>query len=119
MLTDKSAYLLGCETAREFLMDTTDLDTEMEELLRELDVIAGLIRKCIDENSATAQDQTEYTSRYNAYVDRYEKAKARYEGVSRGNGRHGAGLYSPAAASRGQGAAGDDRPADRSHWAER
>ena len=71
MLTDKSAYLLGCETAREFLMDTTDLDTEMEELLRELDVIAGLIRKCIDENSATAQDQTEYTSRYNAYVDRY------------------------------------------------
>lgn len=78
MLTDKSAYLLGCETAREFLMDTTDLDTEMEELLRELDVIAGLIRKCIDENSATAQDQTEYTSRYNAYVDRYEKAKARY-----------------------------------------
>lgn len=42
-----------------------------------------------------------------------------YQGVSRGNGRHGAGLYSPAAASRGQGAAGDDRPADRSHWAER
>lgn len=76
MLTDKSAYLLGCETAREFLMDTTDLDTEMEELLRELDVIAGLIRKCIDENSATAQDQTEYTSRYNAYVDRYIRDQA-------------------------------------------
>ena len=82
MLTDKSAYLLGCETAREFLMDTTALDTEMEELLRELDVIAGLIRKCIDENSATAQDQTEYTSRYNAYVDRYEKAKARYDSLA-------------------------------------
>ena len=82
MLTDKSAYLLGCETAREFLMDTTDLDTEMEELLRELDVIAGLIRKSIDENSATAQDQTEYTSRYNAYVDRYEKAKARYDSLA-------------------------------------
>lgn len=63
-------------------MDTTDLDTEMEELLRELDVIAGLIRKCIDENSATAQDQTEYTSRYNAYVDRYEKAKARYDSLA-------------------------------------
>lgn len=50
--------------------------------LRELDVIAGLIRKCIDENSATAQDQTEYTSRYNAYVDRYEKAKARYDSLA-------------------------------------
>lgn len=45
-------------------------------------MIAGLIRKCIDENSATAQGQTEYTSRYNAYVDRYEKAKARYDSLA-------------------------------------
>ena len=54
----------------------------MDELLREMEVVAELTRKCIAENSATAQDQTEYTDRYNAYVDRYEKAKARYDSLA-------------------------------------
>ena len=35
-------------------------------------------KKCIDENSTTAQDQDKYAERYNGYVERYEKAKARY-----------------------------------------
>ncbi|MDD6888109.1 MAG: hypothetical protein PUE41_06525, partial [bacterium] len=45
--------------------------------------------------------------------------KPAYQGVPRGNGRHAAGLSSPAAASRGQGVAGDDRPVNGSHRAER
>lgn len=53
----------------------------MTELLREMEVVAGLTRKCIDENSATGQNQTEYINRYNAYVDRYEKAKGRYDAL--------------------------------------
>ena len=79
MLSDRTAYLLGCKIARDSLADTTAIDTEMAELLREMEVIAGLTRKCIAENSATAQNQTEYINRYNAYVDRYEKAKGRYD----------------------------------------
>ena len=45
----------------------------------ELEVVTELIKKCIAENSSSAQDQEEYTERYNSYVDRYEKAKSRYD----------------------------------------
>ena len=51
----------------------------MSELLRELEVVTELIKKCIAENSSSAQDQEKYTERYNSYVDRYEKAKSRYD----------------------------------------
>ena len=50
----------------------------MSELLRELEVVTELIKKCIAENSSSSQDQEKYTERYNNYVDRYEKAKSRY-----------------------------------------
>ena len=44
-----------------------------------MEIVAGLTKKCIDENSRTAQDQDKYAERYNSYVERYEKAKARYD----------------------------------------
>ena len=54
----------------------------MDELRREMEVVAGLTRKCIEENSTAAQDQEEYAARYNGYVDRYEKAKKRYDALT-------------------------------------
>jgi len=53
----------------------------MEELRREMEVVAGLTKKCIEENSTAAQDQEEYAARYNGYVDRYEKAKERCDAL--------------------------------------
>lgn len=54
----------------------------MEGLLREMEVVAGLTKKCIEENSSTAQDQSEYAARYNAYADRHERAKEQYDLLS-------------------------------------
>lgn len=42
-------------------------------------VVAELTKRCIAENSQTAQNQEEYAARYNGFVDRYEKAKAQLE----------------------------------------
>lgn len=78
MISNKEPYIAACEAARVVFTDTTAIDTEMQELLREMEVVSGLTKKCIDENSTTAQDQDEYTVRYNGYVDRYETAKTRY-----------------------------------------
>ena len=60
-------------------MDTSAIDTECEELLQEMDVVAGLIQKCINENAVKAIDQDEYISRYNSLVERHEKAQNRYD----------------------------------------
>ncbi len=75
----KQPYIDACRTAIETITDTTGLDTEIEKLLQEKDIVAGLIKKCISDNASTAQDQTEYNNRYNAYADRYEQAKAKYD----------------------------------------
>lgn len=79
IITSKEPYIAACVTAKAVLTDTSAVDTEMAELLREMEVVAELTRKCIEENSSVAQDQGEYTARYNGYVDRYERAKARYD----------------------------------------
>ena len=44
-----------------------------------MDVVAGLIQKCINENAMQPIDQDEYISRYNALVERHEKAQNRYD----------------------------------------
>ena len=61
------------------LTDCTDIDKEIQTLLEEIEVVTELTKRCIVENSQTAQNQEEYAARYNGFVERYEKAKARLE----------------------------------------
>ena len=82
MLTDRSTVMTACRTAKNVLTDTTAIENEMNELVSELAIVAELTRKCVEENTSTAQDQQEYTARYNGYVERYEKAKGRYDELS-------------------------------------
>ena len=42
-------------------------------------MVTELTKRCIAENSQTAQNQEEYIARYNGFVERYEKAKAQLE----------------------------------------
>ena len=42
-------------------------------------MVTELTKRCIAENSQTAQNQEEYVARYNGFVERYEKAKAQLE----------------------------------------
>lgn len=46
-------------------------------------MVAGLIQKCINENAVKAIDQDEYISRYNALVERHEKAQSRYDNLQK------------------------------------
>ena len=49
--------------------------------LKNNNVAAELIQKCIGENAHVAQNQGEYAKRYDALVERFETAKARLEEV--------------------------------------
>ena len=79
LLVDREALLEDGRLIRHELMDTAAIDTECEELLQEMDVVAGLIQKWINENAVNAIDQDEYISRYNSLVERHEKAQNRYD----------------------------------------
>jgi hypothetical protein len=44
-------------------------------------VVTELTKKCVEENAANAQNQDEYLTRYNGYVERYGAAKAKIEAL--------------------------------------
>ncbi|GHT78027.1 serine recombinase [Actinomycetota bacterium] len=64
----------NCRIAQSILTDTAAIDTELDELRREIEVVAELSRKAIYENAHIAQDQAEWTERNNGYLERHRKA---------------------------------------------
>ena len=48
----------------------------------EVEVVVGLMERCVTENARVALDQDEYTQRYNGLVSRYETVKAQYDEVT-------------------------------------
>ena len=79
ILDSKDTILEDCRLMQSTLTDCSGLDAEIESLFEEIDVVTELTKRCIAENSQTAQNQEEYTARYNGFVERYEKAKTRVE----------------------------------------
>ena len=79
ILADKDSALENCRLMQSTLTDCSGLDAKIESLLEEIDVVTELTKRCIAENSQTAQNQEEYAARYNGFVERYEKAKTRVE----------------------------------------
>ena len=79
IIESKDNILEDCRLMQATLTDCAGIDTEIESLLEEIDVVTELTMRCIAENSQTAQNQEEYAARYNGFVERYEKAKARLE----------------------------------------
>ena len=78
-MVNREALLEDGRLIRHELLDTAAIDTECEKLLKEMDVVAGLIQKCINENAVKAIDQDEYISLYNSLVERHEKAQNHYD----------------------------------------
>ena len=79
IVLDKEAVLEDCRIMRDVASDCTAIDAELAVLLQEIEVVTELTRRCIDENSRTAQNQTEFEAKYNGFVERYEKATVRVE----------------------------------------
>jgi len=75
LMLDRDQLLENGYIMQEALTDCTAIDGEMDALRQELEVVTELTRKCIEENSHRAQDQEEYTRRYDGYVRRYDAAK--------------------------------------------
>ena len=63
------------------LTDCSAIDAELDSLLREIEVVTELTRRCVQENAYSAQSQKDYVERYNGYVARYETAKAKVDAL--------------------------------------
>lgn len=78
VIDSKDNILEDCRLMQATLTDCTGIDTEIESLLEEIEVVTELTKRCIAENSQMAQNQEEYAARYNGFVERYEN-KAQLE----------------------------------------
>lgn len=74
---NRDSILDDCRTILAEASDSTAIDKELDALLREMEVVSELTRRCIEENSRTIQSQAEFEERYTGYVNRYDTAKAR------------------------------------------
>ncbi len=79
LLADRTALLEDGRLIRSELLDFTALDAETDDILRELDVIAGMIKNLVNENATQAQSQAAYIGQYNSLVERYENLQSRYD----------------------------------------
>ena len=77
LLPDRERLIEDCRVMQTTLTDCSEIDRETRELLQELEVVAELTRRCVDENSTSALDQDDYQTRYNGLLERYNRAEAR------------------------------------------
>lgn len=74
LLECREELIANCRLAQSVLCDCSDLDAELYELHREIEVVVELSQKAIYENSHVAINQEEWLDRNNVYLERHRKA---------------------------------------------
>lgn len=78
---ERNLIIAGFEEIKDTAFATEGLESEAEVLTSEVNTVAELIQRCIDENARVAQDQTEYEKRYDALVQRFDAARTKLDGT--------------------------------------
>ena len=78
---ERNLIIAGFEEIRDSAFSTEALEADVHVLASEMNTVAELIQKCIDENARIAQDQTEYEKRYDSLVQRFDAAKEKLDEV--------------------------------------
>ena len=79
LLGDKDRYMQELEAACAELTDMQALDADIAGAGQELEVLAGLMQRAIEENAHAPLDQNDYQQRYTALRQRFEAEKARQD----------------------------------------
>ena len=79
----KDEVIANCESVSKRFTDTEGIDTELERIHGEIEVVTELTRKCIDNNAHVAQDQEVFKKQYEAYSRRFEALSGTYESLTR------------------------------------
>ena len=77
LIQDRTVLLEDGRILKDALTDCTGIDNKLNEVSREMEIVAGMINACVRENAATAQDQGQYRSRYDDLIARFEMLQAK------------------------------------------
>lgn len=79
LMSNRNGLIEDCRLVQSVLCNTSAIDAELVDLLSEIEVVTELSRKAILENARTAVNQTEWSERNNAYLERHHKASERVD----------------------------------------
>lgn len=77
LMGNRDELLANCRLAQEVLCDCSEIEMELTELHREIEVVSELIRKAIYENARLAVNQDEFYEQHRRYMERYRVATER------------------------------------------
>ena len=78
---NREELISDCRAAKKALCDHKDIDAELTELQREIEVVTELSRKAIYENAHSAVNQEEFQSRNSGYLERHRAATERFKAL--------------------------------------
>lgn len=78
-MTDKQRIINDTKEVIDLLSDTNEIEKHINDATTEIEIVAGLVEKLVQENASKIQDQDDYETRYQALSERYDKAKDKLE----------------------------------------
>ena len=81
LIDEKATVMADYEAIKDMLFSTDGLEAKEAELRQEMEVVSKMIQDCINENARVALDQTDFQSRYESLVRRFDDTKASYDAV--------------------------------------
>lgn len=79
LMVDKPLLIENTKSIIELLTDTSKIDATIQKLNEELNDARILVENLIKDNASRAQNQTEYTNRYNSLNEKYNLTKGKIE----------------------------------------
>ena len=83
LIENHEALIEDGRLVKQALSDYTEIDAELQSVIAEMEVVAGLIEKSIATNAITALDQDEYAKTYESLTERYTALQKRYTTLTR------------------------------------
>lgn len=79
LITEKDEIAANFHAIKGRLFNMAELEAEQSRLQEELNVVAGMIQQCVNENAHVVLNQTEYQARYDGLAERFDRTKARLD----------------------------------------
>ena len=79
VVDERELVLERCRSLYENFMDTSALDDEIAEHVRECEILTELTRRLVKENAQQGMDQDEFMRKYGSYVSKYDRESAKVE----------------------------------------
>jgi hypothetical protein len=84
ILGDKDHYIVQFAELIPLLTDTSAFEDELEKVLEKRDAVLERMRRCVEENAKSTQNQKEYNRRYNELLSEYNEAEKQAEDIKIG-----------------------------------